>query len=225
MMRKVWLLVGTLLLAAHAAAADFGSPGGPVPANVDEIAAVLREDPYDLELLISFGTSKGGSAGHLALAIRDRALGDDLVYSANFYADREPEHARDFYTDDLMVRIPKGEYLFGTASSVSDKASRMEPRAARASRRNACGSAGTCSACNTLPRCSSTVSGAIGRRLNCRQRESTVTGTFCGSVVARTNLRYSGGSSSVFNMALKAVFDSMWTSSSMKTLKRPCTGL
>jgi hypothetical protein len=123
MMRKVWLLVGTLLLAAHAAAADFGSPGGPVPANVDEIAAVLREDPYDLELLISFGTSKGGSAGHLALAIRDRALADDLVYSANFYADREPEHARDFYTDDLMVRIPKSEYLFGTASSVSDRAS------------------------------------------------------------------------------------------------------
>ena len=36
---------------------------------------------------------------------------------------------------------------------------------------------------------SSTVSGAMGRRLNCRQRESTVAGTFCGSVVASTNLR------------------------------------
>ena len=54
-------------------------------------------------------------------------------------------------------------------------------------------------------RCSSTVSGAIGRRLNCRQRDSTVTGTFCGSVVASTNLRYSGGSSSVFSIALNAV--------------------
>jgi hypothetical protein len=121
--RRNWLLVGALLLAARAVAADFGSPGGPAPANVDEIAAVLRQDPYDLELLVSFGTSKGGSAGHLALAIRDQALGDDLVYSANFYADREPEHARDFYTDDLMVRIPKKEYLFGTTSSISDKAS------------------------------------------------------------------------------------------------------
>jgi len=123
MVRRIWLVVGALLLAARAIAADFGSPGGPAPANVDEIAAVLRQDPYDLELLVSFGTSKGGSAGHLALAIRDQAPGDDLVYSANFYADREPEHARDFYTDDLMVRIPKKEYLFGTTSSISDKAS------------------------------------------------------------------------------------------------------
>jgi len=120
---QVWLVVAALAFASHAAAADFGSPGGPAPANVDEIAAVLRQDPYDLELLISFGTSKGGSAGHLALAVRDRAANDDLVYSANFYADREPEHAKDFYTDDLMARIPKKEYLFGTTSSVSDKAS------------------------------------------------------------------------------------------------------
>jgi hypothetical protein len=49
--------------------------------------------------------------------------GDDLVYSANFYADRTPEHEAGFYTDDLMVRIPKKEYLFGTTSSLGDKAS------------------------------------------------------------------------------------------------------
>lgn len=121
--RKAWLIVGALLLVANAVAADFGTKGGPAPANVDEITAVLRQDPYDLELLISYGTSKGGSAGHLALAIRDQAAGDDPVYSANFYADREPEHAKDFYTDDLMARIPKMEYLFGTTSSISDKAS------------------------------------------------------------------------------------------------------
>ena len=82
-------MVAALAFAAHAAADDFGTKGGPAPANIDEIVGVLRQDPYDLELLISFGTSKGGSAGHLALAIRDQA-GDDLVYSANFYADREP---------------------------------------------------------------------------------------------------------------------------------------
>ena len=99
------------------------NPGGPEPANIDEIANVLRQDPYDLELLISYGTSKGGSAGHLALAIRDQAPGDDMVYSANFYADRTPEHEKDFYTDDLMVRIPKKEYLFRTTSSLGDKAS------------------------------------------------------------------------------------------------------
>jgi len=112
-----------LVFAAHAALADFGSKGGPEPANIDEIANVLRQDPYDMELLISYGTSKGGSAGHLALAIRDQAPGDDLVYTANFYADRAPEHAKDFYTDDLMVRVPKTEYLFKTSSSLGDKTS------------------------------------------------------------------------------------------------------
>jgi hypothetical protein len=120
---RAWFMVAALAFAGHAAAGDFGSRGGPAPANVDEIVGVLRQDPYDLELLVSFGTSKGGSAGHLALAIRDQAPGDDLVHSANFYADREPEHAKDFYTDELMARIPKKEYLFGTTSSISDKAS------------------------------------------------------------------------------------------------------
>jgi len=118
-----WCAVAALAFCAEAAAADFGTKGGPGPANVDAIADVLRQDPYDLELLISFGTSKGGSAGHLALAIRDLAPGDDLVYSANFYADRRPEHEEGFYTDDLMVRIPKKEYLFGTTASLGGNAS------------------------------------------------------------------------------------------------------
>lgn len=104
-------------------AADFGSRGGPEPANIEKIARELRQDPYDLELLISFGTSKGGSAGHLALAVRDGAPGDDLVYSANFYADRSPEHAEGFYNKDLMVAIPKQEYLFRTRSSLGETAS------------------------------------------------------------------------------------------------------
>ena len=112
-----------LVFAVAAAAAEFGSKGGPPPANVDEIAGILRHDPYDLELLISYGTSKGGSAGHLALAIRGDARGDDVVYSANFYADRKPGHEALHHTEDLMVRIPKNEYLFGTVSSLGDKAS------------------------------------------------------------------------------------------------------
>ncbi|MBL0142323.1 MAG: hypothetical protein IPP91_09600 [Betaproteobacteria bacterium] len=116
-------MAAALVFVTGAAAVDFGSKGGPAPDNIDEVMEVLRKDPYDLELLISFGTSKGGSAGHLALAIRDQAPGDDRVYSANFYADRAPEHEKDFYADDLVVRIPKKEYLFGTASSLGDKAS------------------------------------------------------------------------------------------------------
>ncbi len=74
-----------------------------------------------MELLISFGTSKGGSAGHLALALRDTE--DDTVYSANFYADRESEHAQGFYTDELMIAVPKKEYLYGTRSSLGETAS------------------------------------------------------------------------------------------------------
>ncbi len=123
MSRAVGCVAAVLVFAAGAAATDFGSKGGPEPANVDEIADVLRQDPYDMELLISFGTSKGGSAGHLALAIRDQAPGDDMVYSANFYADRKPEHEERFHTDDLMVRIPKKEYLFRTVSSIGEKTS------------------------------------------------------------------------------------------------------
>ena len=116
-------VVSALLLATHVLAADFGSKGGPEPGNIDQIADLLRQDPYDLELLISFGTSKGGSAGHLALGIRDGLPGDDLVYSANFYADRTSEHASGFYTQDLMVAIPKKEYLFKTVSSIDETAS------------------------------------------------------------------------------------------------------
>lgn len=122
MRRRAWFAAAWLSFAMAAGAAGFGTPGGPPPANLDEIADFLRQDPYDLELLVSFGTSKGGSAGHLALAIRDQAPGDDLVYSANFYADREPEH-EGRYNADLMVRVPKKEYLYGTASSLGEKAS------------------------------------------------------------------------------------------------------
>ena len=117
-----WFLVITLQMPFGAVAADFGSKGGPEPTNIDEIAHVLHEDPYDLELLISFGTSKGGSAGHIALGVRDNASSDDMVYSANFYADRSPKHEGRFYTGDLMVGIPKSEYLFKTTSSLAETA-------------------------------------------------------------------------------------------------------
>ncbi len=123
----IWMAALALLAAlagsARATASEFASPGGPAPANLDEIAQVLRQDPYDLELLISFGTSKGGSAGHLALAIRDGAADDDRVHSANFYADRDPAHAGRYYTRELVLGIPKKEYLYGTSSSLGELAS------------------------------------------------------------------------------------------------------
>jgi hypothetical protein len=61
--------------------------------------------------------------------------------------------------------------------------------------------------------------------LNCRQRLNTVGSIFSGSVVASTNFRYSGGSSSVFSSALNASRVNWCASSIMKTLKRPTLGL
>ena len=117
------LLAVGLMCPLSCVAADFATKGGAQPTNVDQIVEVLKQDPYDLELLISYGTSPGGSAGHLALAVADGVPGDDLVYSANFYADRSREHATGFYTDELIVRVPKKEYLYGTTSSLGDTAS------------------------------------------------------------------------------------------------------
>jgi hypothetical protein len=47
------------------------------------------------------------------------------------------------------------------------------------------------------------------------QRDSTVTGTLRISVVAKMKTTCSGGSSRVLSSALKALRDSMWTSSTM----------
>jgi len=123
MIRTALSLVATLAPAAAIAAPDFGSKGGTEPSGLAGVFDKLRAEPYDLELFISYGTSKGGSAGHLALGVRDAVPGDDLVYSANFYADRSREHASGFYTRNLMAMIPKKEYLYGTASSLADTAS------------------------------------------------------------------------------------------------------
>jgi hypothetical protein len=111
------------MIAANSEAANFGTKDGSEPANIAEITTVLRQDSYDMELLISYGTSQGGSAGHLALAIHDSASGEDVVYSANFYADRARKHDNGFYTDDLMIKVPKAEYLFKTRSSLGNTAS------------------------------------------------------------------------------------------------------
>ena len=120
---RAWFAVLIFLFVTDAAAADFGSKGGAEPANLNIFSDFLRQDPYDVELLISYGTSKRGSAGHLALGIRDDDAGEERVYSANFYADRASKHASGFYTGDLMLSIPKTEYLFKTSSSLGDSAS------------------------------------------------------------------------------------------------------
>ena len=69
------------------------------------------------------------------------------------------------------------------------------------------------------------MSATCGRwKSNRWQRETIVSGILCASVVASTKTTLSGGSSSVLSSALKASRVSMWTSSTMYTLKRPSTG-
>lgn len=123
LLRRALAAAALLGAALCAAAAGFGEPGGPPPAGLAQAFATLREQPYDMELLLSFGTSKGGSAGHLALALREPGSEDDTVYSANFYADRDPKHAQGFYTDALMIAVPKQQYLYGTQSVLGPTAS------------------------------------------------------------------------------------------------------
>jgi hypothetical protein len=120
--RTLAAAAAALLAAGLCSAAGFGEPGGPPPAGLTEAFAQLRADPYDMELMLSFGTSKGGSAGHLALALREPGTADDTVYSANFYADRDPKHARASYTDELMIAVTKQQYLYGTHSSLGPAA-------------------------------------------------------------------------------------------------------
>lgn len=116
-LRRYWLIL--LFAWAHCCvAAEFGNPGAALPGNLAEVMNRLRQDAFDLELLISYGTSKGGSAGHLALNLRDTQTQNETVYSANFYADRAAEHESEFYTEQLMIPIPKQEYLYHTHSSV-----------------------------------------------------------------------------------------------------------
>lgn len=98
---------------------SFGVPGGEEVKKVDEVFKILREEPYDLEILMSFGTSSKGSAGHLALCVRED--NDERVYSANFYADRAQEH-NDHYNAKLVPDIDKQEYIYSQTSTLSDKA-------------------------------------------------------------------------------------------------------
>jgi hypothetical protein len=115
-----FLCLSFLILATCSFAAEpFGVPGGAEVQRVDEVFDVLLQEDYDLEILVSFGTSSGGSAGHLALSIREGQ--EETVYSANFYADRAKEHA-DHYTEKLVPAIPKKEYIYSQSPTVSSKA-------------------------------------------------------------------------------------------------------
>ena len=98
------------------------------------------------------------------------------------------------------------------------------PSDARTSRGSADGSKGTPSLSRMALRLAVSDSGEIGLKSKRWHRDSTVAGIFFGSVVARMKTTWAGGSSSVFRNALNAGPESMWTSSTMYTLKRPRAG-
>ena len=101
------------------------------------------------------------------------------------------------------------------AASSSESASRRLPSDARTSSGSATGSNAICSRPRISVSCAVRSSGGIGLKSKRWQRERTVAGIFCGSVVARMNTTWAGGSSSVFRNALNAGPESMWTSSTM----------
>ena len=92
-------------------------------------------------------------------------------------------------------------------------ARRMEPRAANPSKFSAGASNRIISFSSNACRWLAIRSAGKALRLNCRQRDRIVTGSFCGSVVASRNLTCGGGSSRVLSNALKECADSMCTSS------------
>ncbi len=100
----------------------FGHPEGPALQGVENVMDTILADDYNLEILMSFANHKKGAAGHLALAVRKPGSNEETVYSANFYADRKPEHQEGYYTEDLIMAIPKQEYLYGVRSSISNHA-------------------------------------------------------------------------------------------------------
>ena len=91
--------------------------------------------------------------------------------------------------------------------------SRADPSAARATIFNASSSASIFSAVKTLWKSLTKVSILIRCKSKRWQRDKIVTGTLRISVVAKINITWAGGSSRVFNKALNALLESIWTSS------------
>src|SRR5438105_104687 len=102
--------------------------------------------------------------------------------------------------------------------------SRIEPRASRPSWARLCGSTLTSSWSTIIASLAARGPVSIRRKSNRWQRDATVNGILCGSVVASTNITCAGGSSSVFSKALKASVVSMCASSMMYTLTLSTAG-
>ena len=108
-----------------------------------------------------------------------------------------------------------------TTLSRAERASRADPRPARTAWVMPSSSTSR-PASATTSRTSDSSSTAVSRfNSRCWERLRMVSTTLCGSVVARTKITWSGGSSSVLSRAFSAPAVSMWTSSRRYTLVRP----
>ena len=94
-----------------------------------------------------------------------------------------------------------------------DKASLIAPSDSAAIIFNACVVAFTLLSLHTSSNLFIISSSGILLKSNLWHLDKIVAGNFCGSVVAKINFTCSGGSSNVFNNALNAPCDNMWTSS------------
>ena len=99
------------------------------------------------------------------------------------------------------------------AWSVKLKASRILPLAARPNCHKEASAKAMVSLVSTCRKWPATCSAGMFLRLNCKHLDSTVMGSFCGSVVANKNFTWGGGSSKVLSKALKLLVESMCTSS------------
>ena len=99
--------------------------------------------------------------------------------------------------------------------SHSDSASRTLPPLSRTSRLTAFGSIASASAPKIRVRCWPRRDAGTSLKSYRWQRDRIVVGIFSGSVVARMNFTWLGGSSSVLSNALNELLESMCTSSIM----------
>ena len=83
-MRCLSILILFCFLISANAETRLGYPQGPEFGGVDEVMSLLKQQDYNVEVLISFANSSVGAAGHLALSVRDPETDEEIVHSANF---------------------------------------------------------------------------------------------------------------------------------------------
>ena len=126
----------------------------------------------------------------------------------------------------VHLGLARRDHLVERADRVAHRALalvRQQQRRALGEREARALGVGGLARCSSSSRSATLRSGTRAKSKRC-VRERMVSGSFCGSVVAKTNTRCGGGSSSVLSSAAKASSESWWTSSMMTTRCLPPVG-